>query len=499
MHSAFRKLVGLASAVEQELLGLCACRVWTCAFAFVLSSSNLLALALPSSGGVHILELGKIVFFAAAALAAFVIGCLDSRVTKGIYENTVAATVLFGEAGVACLVAANCMDSVVLAALAGVLGGITIAVLRIGWGYIYSLLDSRTIGVYISVSFLCATPLCVMARCMTGAGTVILLAIVPLFVAFCLARLSTHRPDAPVEHAGVPEAEEGERRAFSRMPFVTLLLGMGCCVFASSLIQQIYVPPDDAAWFVRYRSCIADGLVSAAVLALFCTKRNIDSYLMFVVILPIMMLGYVLSPIVPAEMQFIGTMVVAIGYGLFELISWIVLMDFAHYKWAESLRIVCLGVASLSLGRVLGVLAGTGLCMLLARGSIDYSTISLVMVLVLSVLCGAIILPRISRFPYRQDPLQGAHPLDEGAPDAASSETAIETLALRAGFTARETDVFRLLADGANAQHIADDLCITVGTAKTHIKHVYAKLGIHSQQELIDIVGTTAWQDGPQQ
>lgn len=54
--------------------------------------------------------------------------------------------------------------------------------------------------------------------------------------------------------------------------------------------------------------------------------------------------------------------------------------------------------------------------------------------------------------------------------------------------TAREKDVLLLLSKGNNSKTIGEKLCISVGTARTHVKHVYNKLGVHSQQELIDLV-----------
>lgn len=57
-----------------------------------------------------------------------------------------------------------------------------------------------------------------------------------------------------------------------------------------------------------------------------------------------------------------------------------------------------------------------------------------------------------------------------------------------AGMTAREKSVFVLLAKGYTSKLIAEKLNISPGTAKTHIKHIYSKLGLHSQQELIAVV-----------
>lgn len=52
----------------------------------------------------------------------------------------------------------------------------------------------------------------------------------------------------------------------------------------------------------------------------------------------------------------------------------------------------------------------------------------------------------------------------------------------------REGEIFYLLAKGRNAKHIQEKLCISPSTVKTHIYRIYRKMGINSQQLLIDIV-----------
>jgi DNA-binding NarL/FixJ family response regulator len=54
--------------------------------------------------------------------------------------------------------------------------------------------------------------------------------------------------------------------------------------------------------------------------------------------------------------------------------------------------------------------------------------------------------------------------------------------------TAREQQVFGLLASGGSVVAVAEALGVSQNTAKTHIKRVYQKLGVHSKQELIDLL-----------
>lgn len=64
----------------------------------------------------------------------------------------------------------------------------------------------------------------------------------------------------------------------------------------------------------------------------------------------------------------------------------------------------------------------------------------------------------------------------------------VDSVAGQYGLSARQQEVLVFLAQGRNAQYIAGQLCITVATAKTHIYNIYLKLGIHTQQELLDMI-----------
>ena len=89
----------------------------------------------------------------------------------------------------------------------------------------------------------------------------------------------------------------------------------------------------------------------------------------------------------------------------------------------------------------------------------------------------------------------GTAPFENGpAPEAGATAPAPDQLDENCarlsdefGLTAREREVFVLLAHGRNGRYIMDHLVISRNTAKSHIKHIYSKLGVHSHQELIDL------------
>ncbi len=56
------------------------------------------------------------------------------------------------------------------------------------------------------------------------------------------------------------------------------------------------------------------------------------------------------------------------------------------------------------------------------------------------------------------------------------------------GLTARESEVMRLLVDGRSASEIAEELTISVHTARNHIAHVYEKLGVRNRAAAVAAV-----------
>lgn len=63
-----------------------------------------------------------------------------------------------------------------------------------------------------------------------------------------------------------------------------------------------------------------------------------------------------------------------------------------------------------------------------------------------------------------------------------------DMLSERYGLSARESEIFLLLSRGRDRQYIHAVLYIAPSTVRTHTYNIYQKMGIHSQQQLIDIV-----------
>jgi LuxR family maltose regulon positive regulatory protein len=67
----------------------------------------------------------------------------------------------------------------------------------------------------------------------------------------------------------------------------------------------------------------------------------------------------------------------------------------------------------------------------------------------------------------------------EGTPAAPETSTLIEPL------SARERELLALLAAGLSTSEVADQLFITTGTVRNHLKSIYGKLDVHSRLQAV--------------
>jgi DNA-binding CsgD family transcriptional regulator len=133
----------------------------------------------------------------------------------------------------------------------------------------------------------------------------------------------------------------------------------------------------------------------------------------------------------------------------------------------------------------LGVFAGFVCVELLASGAGADGASGVPAAVVVFVAVGAIALVYLAVFPERTllalaPQLFGLSPI--------GIEERCEKVAREAGLTPRETQVLALLARGRDVAYICDELSIARNTVNVHRKGIYSKLGIHSQQELLDLV-----------
>lgn len=170
----------------------------------------------------------------------------------------------------------------------------------------------------------------------------------------------------------------------------------------------------------------------------------------------------------------------------FYVLLWLMLISDAYERKLPAFFLlgIALGVARLSvaLGRfVAQVLLDQGMIGL--QPALMGSAWLLVVALSL-IFCGYLVQTSNTRKPHTDDAL-------EEAPEKTVSHAPVVLLdCLKETFhlSNRECEMIGEFAAGRSARHIADHFVLSEHTVKTHLRHAYAKMDVHSRQELLDVI-----------
>lgn len=187
------------------------------------------------------------------------------------------------------------------------------------------------------------------------------------------------------------------------------------------------------------------------------------------------------------ELRFFGRVFVGVGYAGFDMLVWALMSYYARISIDNALKIVA---GALAIDQ-LGIMTGS----LLYSGALAWGQPSGMFALCATLIAATYFLIVACFFLIRRYldlwPMFDAAPVQAAEASDAPSGNSIERIAERSGLTNREVDVLRLLAAGRNVPYIAESLCISENTVKSHVRHIYEKCGYHDRQELLDDVAVT--------
>jgi DNA-binding CsgD family transcriptional regulator len=231
--------------------------------------------------------------------------------------------------------------------------------------------------------------------------------------------------------------------------------------------------------------------------------------------LPLMMIGFAVLAFFLNSYAALSLLLINMGYEFFDILSWILFGEIARREKRSAYMVFGLGVAFTFTGMALAYFFGDMLIALLIHdetlimGIVLLSMVALALVAFLVIPEGTILQLAGMLKPERGDAEEpgtdkdvdghasatlggGAGAGADGAknPDrtSVSFDHACKDVALEFGLTEREGEVLGLLGRGRTLVIISRELQIAKGTARTHIERIYTKLGVHKQQELIDLV-----------
>lgn len=169
-------------------------------------------------------------------------------------------------------------------------------------------------------------------------------------------------------------------------------------------------------------------------------------------------------------------LVLGVSHGVFYVFAW-----FAQYRLSKTpdgidTRVFALGRIVVELSTVLGYL--------IAREVFQGLQQQMVIVVVIAVMYTVFLIPKKPIYATfsNMNPAKEANPVDAKITQAAS------VLGSDYALTEREREIVGMLAQGWTVPQISKELFIEQSTVKTHVKRLYRKLGIHSKQELQQII-----------
>ena len=215
--------------------------------------------------------------------------------------------------------------------------------------------------------------------------------------------------------------------------------------------------------------------------------------------------GMLILSVFPGHFTGLAIATVNIADTLMLGVLWITLQDVARHTTTDVYAVYGFAWAS----RVLSRDAGRVLIMVLgAMGASSYAVTAVIGIVVFALAASMALLlsdgilkmrplfaedeapkpERRARGPKPSAPVASLAPEAPGVLDAKKAPSAQDWFREEFDLSERETEVALLIAQGRSKAYIADALCLSENTVRTHAKNVYAKLDVHSKQELIDLL-----------
>lgn len=380
--------------------------------------------------------------------------------------------------------------------------GIGSGLLWLLWANLYEKLKVEISEMAIPLSAL-IVPVCVLGvQVLAEPVASVVIICLPLASYLCLVLCFSEGDD--LEEPGTAAPQKGFWNEFSRIGLVAALIH-GVVAFVWALIPMSYLETVGGGLGLP----IALGCVIAVAIMLASSNlsRYADIFTMYRWLLPVVAISLTAFAFGTFEGQFVACVFIMIAQIGYSSALYVFFARVAHAGWMSYAMGLGFSRGIAQLGVALGSYFGLQSHGLFEAGHLSVPLVCLVS-LCLVMVPTLMLLNRESCFRYGATSLplekkSGGEPLgEEGGrsemPSQSSSLAAeqakgeflgrCETVAGAAGLSAREFEVFVLFAQGRSMPYIRDVLHISKNTVDSHSKSIYRKLGIHTRQELIDLV-----------
>lgn len=279
----------------------------------------------------------------------------------------------------------------------------------------------------------------------------------------------------------------------SKQDFLNVFLVSGICTFALSIVYGIL---DTAATGTSPSPATSilisqfGGIAAAVVfLVYFGTRTKPPTSLLFNVVFGILATGILFLPFLSSDYAVSLNILAAAGWKLVMLALFYLVVT----TYARSRTKLLVGISLAYALPRFGLFIGQNVAQLLGVGSTaDFVRTTAVAFFLLYLILMVIWMVNSHE---RKRAESQARAADELLGRFAQEQENVrklrcEALAADCGLTNRESDILYLLAQGRDVTSICETLFLSKNTVKSYQKTIYSKLGVHSKQEIIDLVNT---------
>lgn len=357
------------------------------------------------------------------------------------------------------------------------LSGAGLGCLLFSWMPAVSRLDERSVARCMALSTACGGFLYLVINLLPSYFSIVMLVVCPL-VSLAVERVVGHEA-GPDEGLRIPLAVSQEKAGLSwAFGVIYIVYGIVFGLGAGS-ITQLAGDPLLFAGIAGF--ALAGALAALAFMHRFAGRmRQIDVLRM---VFPFLVVSLVSMALFTGPVYALSNLLLLAVYVFLVVVSMAFEVHTAHNRHAAPLYFVGMSQGVLGCGMAAGFALGL---LPAAAGATNYAVLSGV-ALGLVVVLAAFITFAPSRRPADDDDAAEA-PEPEQEHEQGRWKARCTVVAREAKLSARETEVFFLMAKGRGIEHIQNKLCISSHTVKSHTYNIYKKMGINSREELLDAI-----------
>ena len=346
--------------------------------------------------------------------------------------------------------------------------------LYLQWGSYYVRLDTRTAVACLLVANMAASVLKCLAHFSPLPLSCAVTMILPIASMFLCRMALLDTPQA--SQAAVRFESHNLRGLWKVAVAVAALAFVTAFLVGKSYGNQSFAPTDV---FLLGRAC--EVVISAVVFALVIGAKKSFNFPQLWRIVVVLLAADVLCQALLPQVKVIRC-VESSAWDLLVLSTWLTVADIARHAKIASPLVFGVGWATYTAPFAVGSIVAA----VVAAGEFDAATTTVLMFAL--ALVGTFCLElRDQDTKWIFAELSGER---ASAPeDHRSIDERCDAVGAAHGLTPRELEVMKMLCKGRTKSYIAETLYLTENTVRSHSKHLYTKLDVHSKQELMDLVG----------